>query len=99
MILAAADFAEKKADRKDAPRELQLAWQNENFGLTFPVADMEAGLLNKMAVCLNVYNAVIARDRYVFCLKKTTEEFKKAYPHQAEICAEVKKLRELSNGE
>lgn len=103
MILAAADYAEndrkKPAERKDAPRELKLAWQWETYGLTFPVAEMEAGLLKKMSVCLNVYKALRERNDFVYSKNKTTADFRKNYPQYAAICKEIKELREHSNGE
>ena len=102
MILAAADYAEndrkKPAERKDAPRELKLAWQWETYGLTFPVAEMEAGLLKKMSACLNVYKAIHMQNLYIYGKGKTTSEFRKDNMEYAAICKEIKELREHSNG-
>lgn len=57
MILAAADAARK---RTPPPPELVLAWRCEQYR-TLPRAgglwDQPFGLVEKMTVCLNVYNA------------------------------------------
>jgi len=75
---------------------LKLAWQWKNFGLTFPVMDMEAGLLRKMTACLNTYDAVKARVDYVLVGGKTDAEFRKNYPHYAAIWRDIKELRETN---
>lgn len=76
---------------------MKLAWQWENYGLTFPLAEMEAGLPNKMSACLNVYKAVREHNNFVITAGKTDAEFRKQYPQYAAIWREIKELRE-NNG-
>ena len=75
---------------------MKLAWQWRNFGLTFPIMDMEAGLLRKMTACLNVYDAVKTRVDYVLVGGKTDSEFRKNYPQYAPIWRDIKELRETN---
>lgn len=102
MILAAADFAEsenkKSVDRKEAPRELRMAFQFEVYGLTKPASETEAGLMAKMTACLNVYKAIHERNVFVFSMLKPDTEFTKRYPEFQSIRRSVDKLRERIDG-
>lgn len=63
-MLAAADCAEKKCD---PPPELEMAWDAERFSIP-PYkgarADQPAGLLKKMRIVLNIYNAMSTAREY-----------------------------------
>jgi hypothetical protein len=103
--LAAADaaFVEEKLvwenggwekTRKSAPppRELELAWQCKQFSClpySGGLLDQPAGLIHRMNVAYNVWDAVKTRQSY----KEKQADFIKDHPDKQQICRMVEKIR------
>lgn len=79
--------------RHDVPRELSLAWQQRRYGV-LPEAggllDQEAGLLNRMALHADAYDAWA---EYTSLVAGSGAEWQRRNPHKWRLVLEIMRLR------
>jgi len=82
----------KKRIYNPPPFELELAWQCKQFNClpySGGLLDQPAGLVKRMAIAYNVWEAIKTRHEY----GSKYDEFIKDHPNMHEICKQVEELR------